>query len=398
MPTFKTYIYSNDGNTLYGMKTDHDIGSTANVVTENGITDTQPADWTAYNGATISEADNSFILPITIQGLTLTANSTNIDVAIGQSIITGKTYYCVEASTPQPTLTFKHFFDAGTIGSGTVKFRHYSQQEPTPSGYTDCITFTGETSEFTLKATYKEWDGTLQWSTDHNTWTTLVGTEAMQSVNKKLYLRGKDNTKFIATNGSGIRWQLSARASCIGNIQTLLNWENPPTAIPSERCYGLMFFNCSNLTTAPELPSTILKKSCYDTMFARCSSLTVAPKLPATSLADSCYFLMFKNCKALTTPPELPAKTLRSYCYTSMFEGCTSLTSAPELPATTLQVQCYYQMFKDCINLKVNTSSGNKIFTCPSSIPTVAVENMFTGTGGSFTGTPTARTTYYYTE
>lgn len=33
-------------------------------------------------------------------------------------------------STPQPTLTFKHFYDAGTIGSGTVKFRHYSQQEP----------------------------------------------------------------------------------------------------------------------------------------------------------------------------------------------------------------------------------------------------------------------------
>ena len=33
-------------------------------------------------------------------------------------------------STPQPTLTFKHFYDAGTIGSGTYKFRHYSQQEP----------------------------------------------------------------------------------------------------------------------------------------------------------------------------------------------------------------------------------------------------------------------------
>ena len=130
MPTFKTYIYSNDGSTLYGMKTDHDIGSTANVVIQNGITETQPNDWTAYNGAIISEADNSFILPITIQGLTLTANSTNIDVAIGQSIITGNTYYCVEAATP--TLTFKHFYDAGTIGSGTVKFRHYSQTEPLP--------------------------------------------------------------------------------------------------------------------------------------------------------------------------------------------------------------------------------------------------------------------------
>lgn len=29
-----------------------------------------------------------------------------------------------------PTLTFKHFYDAGTIGTGTYKFRHYSQQEP----------------------------------------------------------------------------------------------------------------------------------------------------------------------------------------------------------------------------------------------------------------------------
>lgn len=31
--------------------------------------------------------------------------------------------------------TFKHFSDAGTIGSGTVKFRHYSQTEPLPQGF-----------------------------------------------------------------------------------------------------------------------------------------------------------------------------------------------------------------------------------------------------------------------
>ena len=40
--------------------------------------------------------------------------------------------YGTKQSPSQPTLTFKHFFDAGTIGSGTVKFRHYSQQEPGP--------------------------------------------------------------------------------------------------------------------------------------------------------------------------------------------------------------------------------------------------------------------------
>lgn len=37
-------------------------------------------------------------------------------------------YITLEQSTP--TLTFKHFYDAGTIGTGTYKFRHYSQQAP----------------------------------------------------------------------------------------------------------------------------------------------------------------------------------------------------------------------------------------------------------------------------
>ena len=45
-----------------------------------------------------------------------------------------------------------------------------------PQEDTDCITFTGETSDFTLKATNKEWDGTIEYSTDHNTWTVLNGT------------------------------------------------------------------------------------------------------------------------------------------------------------------------------------------------------------------------------
>ena len=55
-------------------------------------------------------------------------------------------------------------------------------------------------------------------------------------------------------------------------------------------------------------------------------------------------------------------------------------------------------MFFDCSKLKVNTTSGNKIFTCPTTIPTEAVTDMFTSTGGTFTGTPTTGETYYYTE
>ena len=184
--------------------------------------------------------------------------------------------------------------------------------------YTDCLTFKGENSEFTLKATSHAWDGTVEWSTNHSTWTTLSGTEAMQSVGKKIYLRGKGNTTF--NRSSETKWILSQKAGCTGNIQTLLDWKNPPTYIPSEYCFGQMFENCANLTKAPELTATTLKR----------------------------------------------------YCYQWRFDGCSSL--------------------------KVNDSSGNKIFHCPSNIPDYAVRGMFSNTGGSFTGTPIAGNTYYWTE
>ena len=242
--------------------------------------------------------------------------------------------------------------------------------EDIPQVYNDCLTFTGKSSEFTLNATYKTWDGTLEWSTDHNTWTTLTDVEAMQSVDKKLYLRGKGNTTFCKY-GFGVQWNLSEKADCIGNIQTLLDWENPPTSIRAYSCYDSMFYLCSNLTSAPELPAANLARSCYYRMFAGCANLTSAPELPATTLADRCY--------------------------ESMFSVCTNLTTAPELPATTLAGECYYSMFDGCTKLKVNDTSGNKIFTCPSNISYGTVEDMFLNTGGTFTGTPTAGNTYYYT-
>ena len=102
-------------------------------------------------------------------------------------------------------------------------------------------------------------------------------------------------------------------------------------------CYSFMFQNCSNLTSAPVLPAINLKNECYDRMFSSCG-LTTAPELPAGkngegSLAPSCYNQMFYYCTKLTAAPELPATELAESCYSSMFEGCKGLTSVPELPA-----------------------------------------------------------------
>ena len=269
-----------------------------------------------------------------------------------------------------------------------------------PQEYTDCITFTGETSDFTLKATNKEWDGTVEYSTDHNTWTTWNGSE-ISSSNKKLYLRGSGNTTFRTSRGA--RFVLSARAACSGNIQTLLEYSNPPIGISTSYCYNHMFNGCTSLTQAPELPATTLASYCYAGMFYGCTSLTKAPELPATTLANSCYNAMFLGCTSLTKAPELPATTLAYDCYQGMFNGCTSLTKAPELPATKLERACYQYMFYKCSRLKISTTQSSEyptVWRIPasgtiSSTPTNWNDNMLSSTGGTFTSNPSINTTYY---
>ena len=75
--------------------------------------------------------------------------------------------------------------------------------------------------------------------------------------------------------------------------------------------------------------------------------------LEHTTLAAGCYMNMFYGCTGLTSAPELPATTLASNCYMNMFRGCTGLTSAPELPATTLASNCYRSMFYGCTGISL---------------------------------------------
>ena len=102
---------------------------------------------------------------------------------------------------------------------------------------------------------------------------------------------------------------------------------------------------------------------------------------------NQCYASMFYGCSSLTTAPELPATTLANYCYSSMFYYCSSLTTAPKLPAITLAEGCYSSMFYDCAKLSsVNVNFSNwspsgattewlagvaesGTFTCPAALP-----------------------------
>jgi len=147
-----------------------------------------------------------------------------------------------------------------------------------------------------------------------------------------------------------IRCTIGGSVAASGDVTSLLNGVGGDVAVP-QRCYNLMFHDCTSLTTAPELPATTLANNCYNGMFYNCTGLTSAPALPATQLAGWCYDFMFYGCTTLTTAPELPATTLAEGCYRSMFSGCTSLTTALALPATELANYCYDYMFQDCTSL-----------------------------------------------
>ena len=221
------------------------------------------------------------------------------------------------------------------------------------------LTFSSSNS-FTLKVNNatKNWDGTLEYFASDKTWTTWAGTTTLSAVYDDgeyfLYLRGTGNTIITGNSGSH-QWILTGTdIKCIGNIENLLNYATVETgAHPTmaNHCYQYMFYNCTSLIKAPELPATTLASNCYGYMFQGCTSLAQAPALPATTLAINCYQYMFQSCTSLTQAPSLPATTLANNCYKYMFYNCTSLKKAPELPATTLANNCYNSMFKDCTSL-----------------------------------------------
>ena len=255
----------------------------------------------------------------------------------------------------------------------------------------------------------KHWNGALEYFSADKVWTTWDGTTTLSSVDNDgehvLYLRGTGNT-VITPPSDDDNWILTGYdIQCIGNIENLLDYatveagSHPAMGIG---CYSAMFRNCKSLTKAPELPATTLANDCYQYMFDRCSSLIQPPALPATTLANRCYQCMFKDCSSLIQPPALPATTLANYCYYSMFSGCSSITQVPALPVTMLANYCYYSMFQGCTSLKLSSTKTGE-YTVAYRIPTTGagsaaandVQNMFTSTGGTFTGTPAINTTYY---
>lgn len=97
---------------------------------------------------------------------------------------------------------------------------------------------------------------------------------------------------------------------------------------------------------------TLNEQGGFPCLFYECTALSEAPDLPATTLSGGCYTAMFYGCTSLTSAPDLPATTLEGQCYGGMFSDCTSLVEGPDIAATALEWRSCYEMFRGCSNLE----------------------------------------------
>ena len=270
--------------------------------------------------------------------LTMTTNVTAAGNSYIYNLIVGKKKIEVTGITA----------GAWTAASGTTT------GDLTPIPY---ITFTAEQPQ-TFKMT--EINGYtisgLEYSVNFREWKTVVANKKVTfgGTNGDLRLRGT-NTKGTASAFNSYSTIIfndpNVKVACTGDIRTLLNWKSYSTVDTQNARFCNLFYGCTALTSAPDLPATTLANECYYGMFTDCTSLASAPELKATTLEDKCYNRMFFNCTSLTSAPELKATTLATECCYYMFYGCTSLASAPKLPATKLADFCYRQMFYGCTSL-----------------------------------------------
>ena len=280
-------------------------------------------------------------------------NMSQIDVAFEEWPVNDGTYNWVKNVAPTGLFicskTLPLECGVNRIPEGwTLKF--IDDITPDSANY---LTFTAEedSSTFGIVDNYKNFD--VLYSLDGGeTWNALTEEYSVTLAHKgdKALIRGYNPNGFNFVSRCR-KFTMTGKIAANGSVMSLIDGVGNTTVIPSGYCFFRLFYRCSSLTQAPELPATTLTNICYEEMFEGCTNLTKAPELPATTLAESCYASMFSGCANLTQAPELPATTLADYCYASMFSECTNLKEASELPATTLAEYCYEGMFSGCTNL-----------------------------------------------
>mgnify|MGYP003436077455 FL=1 len=242
------------------------------------------------------------------------------------------------------------------------------------------ITFT-TTASTTLPSSDK-YSNQVEYSTDKVNWTTLTfdpSTPQTVTINtgEKLYLRN-DTGVFNYYGGSTNRYNTKITVSQIniigGNINTLLDYNNPDTVPLSHTCFFGLFQDNSATTDVSGLKfgNNTLNTECYRNLFRNCTSITATPELPNITLAEGCYYSLFQGCTSLTETPQLPAKTLVTNCYKGIFQNCSSLNSITVYADDISATNCTSNWLSGVASSGTFNNYGSATYTTnsPSGIPT----------------------------
>lgn len=262
------------------------------------------------------------------------------------------------------------------------------------------------TGAFVFKSTNSSFIKTIEYSKNGGEWTSITSaTDNSARVEvvdgDEIAFRG-NNVNYCDISDPNIRASLRV-ATCNfnikGNVMSLLTptgYESL-TTFSSNSALGLLFGFDTTLVDAHNLilPATYLKNRCYYYMFYNCSGLVYAPELPKdiTVFERQAMKNMFYGCSSLIKAPSTignSSTTMNDNCCGDMFTNCTSLTVAPELPIPTLVVNAYEGMFNGCSSLNYikclleNPAQGwmNNFVTGVSSTGTFVKKNGVTWTRG----------------
>ena len=124
-------------------------------------------------------------------------------------------------------------------------------------------------------------------------WIELPANTQTVSINEGQTLSFRGNLTPNPSNGIGT-FTVDKNYDLKGNVMSMLFGDkarNNFSLNAKNYAFYKLFYNNNTLKTISSnfLPATTLANSCYYSMFYGCTSLTTAPELPATNLADYCY-------------------------------------------------------------------------------------------------------------
>ena len=195
------------------------------------------------------------------------------------------------------------------------------------------------------------------------------------------------------------------------------------------------FANCTELVQTLRIVRTkFLAAYCCASMYEGCVNLTTTRGAITNQTIPTGGYLggqmdgaphaldsMFKGCIRLSEISDIDFVqgttcgglygTFSEYMCKSMFEGCVSLTRIPIVITRYASAtknygdHCFDSALKGCTGIKLSTTSSSTYqyqYTIPNKTTgttyATSLTDMFAGTGGTFTGTPSFGVTYYTAE